>query len=82
VISNVLGDRVFMEFTRPFKKWMIYCVKNPSSCNVKNLKDTEEEDLKRQSMLLHTNMSVNLATLTEWSVAPKAEFCERNKISA
>jgi hypothetical protein len=59
---------------------MIYCVKNPSSCNVKNLKDTEE-DLKRQSMLLHTNMSVNLTTLTEWSVAPKAEFCEEKKKS-
>jgi hypothetical protein len=60
---------------------MIYCVKNPSSCNVKNLKDTEEKDLKRQSMSLHTDLSVILTTLTEWSVAPKVEFCEK-QISA
>jgi len=47
--------------------------------NVKNQKDTEEErDVKRQSMLLHTDLSVILTTLTEWSIAPKGEFYENN----
>jgi hypothetical protein len=41
---------------------MIYCAKNPRSCNVKHLKVTEVEDLKRQPMLLHTDMSVILHT--------------------
>jgi hypothetical protein len=59
---------------------MIYCVTYPSSCNVKKLKDTEEEDLKRQSMLLHTDLSAILTTLTEWSVAPNVEFYEKKSL--
>jgi hypothetical protein len=66
-----------MALTRRFKKWMIYCVNYPSTCNVKKLKDTEEEDLKRQSMLLHTDLYVILTTLKEWSVTPNVEFYEK-----
>jgi len=66
-----IDDRVFMALARRFQKLKIYCVKNPSSCNVRNLKDTEEEYLKMQSLLLRTDLSVILTTLTEWSVAPK-----------
>jgi hypothetical protein len=51
--------------------------KNPSSCNVRNLKDTEDEDLKRQSMLLHTDLSVILTAFTTWSVAPTVEVYEK-----
>ena len=59
-----------MALARPFKCGR-FTVSKIQVSNVRNLKGTEEEDLKMQSLLLKTDLSVILTTLTEWSVATK-----------
>ena len=73
LIFKFLDSKLDMALTRRFKMWMIYSIKNSNSCNVKNLKDTEEA-LKRQSMLLHIDLSVILTILTVRSIAWNVQF--------